>query len=231
LLVCRKSPRCENSLAVLSAVVPMFEQIASNVMLGGVAQPDRKINRRSVNLVERATFQNVTRETNRHRTLRRDASDSEGAMRAIDYVPGIVHRLYELVAELEGHFPGRRFTPDGHLIGSLGEVLASYYYALELLPCSTECHDARTADGRLVQVKATQSRSVALRGEPEHLLALLLKRDGTIEEIYNGPGQAPWNSAGPMGKNGQRPLSISKLRALMESVPVKSRLSRFAPVT
>jgi hypothetical protein len=79
----------------------------------------------------------------------------------IDFVPGIVQRLYELIAELEDHFPSRKFTPDGHLVGSLGEVLAGYYYELELLPASTERHDARARDGRLVQIKATQGTSVA----------------------------------------------------------------------
>jgi hypothetical protein len=34
----------------------------------------------------------------------------------IDYVPDIVQRLYALVGELESHFPGRKFTPDGHLV-------------------------------------------------------------------------------------------------------------------
>lgn len=84
----------------------------------------------------------------------------------IDHVPGIIERLYTLVGELEKHFPGRKFTPDGHLVGSLGEVLAAYYYELGLLSASTERHDARARDGRMVQVKATQGKSVALRSEP-----------------------------------------------------------------
>lgn len=90
----------------------------------------------------------------------------------IDQLPTIVQRLYALVAELEAAFPGRPFTPDGHLVGSLGEVLASHYYDLTLLPCSTACHDAQARDGRLVQVKATQGRTVALRAQPDHFLVI-----------------------------------------------------------
>jgi hypothetical protein len=118
-------------------------------------------------------------------------------MNPIDYVPDIVGRLYALVGELESHFPGRKFTPDGHLVGSLGEVLAAYYYDLELLTASTEKHDARAKDGRLVQVKATQSKSVALRSEPQHLLVLSLHRDGAVDEVYNGPGALAWSRIGP----------------------------------
>jgi hypothetical protein len=40
-------------------------------------------------------------------------------------VPALVSRLYEIVDELEEIFPGRHFTPDGHLVGSLGESLAA----------------------------------------------------------------------------------------------------------
>lgn len=141
----------------------------------------------------------------------------------IDRIPSIVGRLYELVDELERAFR-RPFTPDGHLVGSLGEVLASHYYALELLPCSTECHDAKTSDGRLVQVKATQGKSVALRAEPDFLLVIALRRDGSIDEVYNGPGREPWQSAGRPRTNGQRPLSLSRLRTLARSVSREDRI-------
>lgn len=51
----------------------------------------------------------------------------------INEVPGIIREIYSLVNRLEGMFEGRYFTPDGHMVGSLGEVLVSYYYGLELL--------------------------------------------------------------------------------------------------
>ena len=146
--------------------------------------------------------------------------------RAIDQLPAIVERLYALVAELEAAFPGRPFTPDGHLVGSLGEVLASHYYDLDLLPCSTECHDAQARDGRLVQVKATQGTSVALRAQPDHLLVILLRKDGTIEEIYNGPGALAWKNCGKQQKNGQSPISVAKLRRVMSGVAAAARILR-----
>ncbi|MCY4128253.1 MAG: hypothetical protein OXG15_03295 [Gammaproteobacteria bacterium] len=44
--------------------------------------------------------------------------------------------LYRIVNRLEELFPGRKFTPDGHLVGSIGEALAAYMFGLELLPAS-----------------------------------------------------------------------------------------------
>ncbi len=91
-------------------------------------------------------------------------------MDPIGEIPRLVAELYQIVGHLESYFPGRRFTPDGHLVGSLGEVLAAYHYDLELLPASTETHDAVARDGTMVQIKATQGRSVGIRSEPQHLL-------------------------------------------------------------
>ena len=95
-------------------------------------------------------------------------------MSNVESIPSLVRRLYNVVAELETLFPGRKFTLDGHLVGSIGEVLAAHYYGLTLLPSSAPVHDAIASDGRMVQVKATQAKTVALRAEPEHLLVLNL---------------------------------------------------------
>jgi hypothetical protein len=65
-------------------------------------------------------------------------------LRLTDHVPDLVKRLYEIVYELEERFPERHFTPDGHLVDSLGEVLAVHRYNLDLLTASTERHDTRT---------------------------------------------------------------------------------------
>lgn len=40
-------------------------------------------------------------------------------------LPPPVAAIYLAVAELEGLYPGRKFTPDGHLVGSIGEVVAA----------------------------------------------------------------------------------------------------------
>ena len=141
-----------------------------------------------------------------------------------EHVPALVQRLYSIVRELEGHVPDRPFTPDGHLVGSIGEVLAAHRYGLELLPCSTEGHDARARDGRQVQIKATQGSSVAMRSSCDHLVVFRLLRDGSTEEVYNGPGVLAWDVAGAMQRNGQRPISLSRLRSLMASVRESDRL-------
>jgi len=143
-------------------------------------------------------------------------------MESISKIPQLVRALYKIVGELEDSFPDKRFTPDGHLVGSIGEVLAAYYYNLDLLPASAECHDALTEDGRLVQIKATQVKSIGLRSEPDHLLVIRILPNGEFEEVYNGPGDLAWKNAGKMQSNGQKQISLSKLSRLMSKVPHKS---------
>ena len=148
------------------------------------------------------------------------------AMNSTRNVPMLIRMIYSITHELERLFPGRRFTPDGHLVGSIGEVLAANDYSLKLLKASTRLHDARAGDGRLVQIKATQVSTVRLRGRPRYLIVLLVHADGQHEEIYNGPGGRPWSRAGRIQSNGQRPISLAKLRELNENVNPKSRIRR-----
>ena len=130
----------------------------------------------------------------------------------------IIQDLFRTVCELESRYPGRKFSIDGHLLGSIGEVIAAEYYGLTLLPNSSERHDAKDRQGRLIQIKATQIDKISISSEPDYLIVIQITSDGNWSEIYNGTGSRVWNNAGKMQKNGQRPISIAKLKLLMKSV-------------
>ena len=140
-------------------------------------------------------------------------------------VGDLLGTLYRIVDRLEVLFPGRKFTPDGHLVGSIGEALAAHMFELDLLPGSSVDHDAVATDGRKVQIKLTQGkRGVALRSLPDHLLVLQLTRERSVKVIYNGKGCSPWSRAGNMQKNGQCPISLKHLRTIDDCVPDEDRL-------
>ena len=48
----------------------------------------------------------------------------------------------------------------------------------------------------IIQIKITQTDRVSIYSEPDYLLVMKMKNDGTIEEVYNGKGAVPWESAG-----------------------------------
>jgi hypothetical protein len=140
----------------------------------------------------------------------------------------LVKQLYSTVNELEAMFPGRHFTPDGHMVGSLGECLVANAYGLELMTASNKGYDAVSKRGLKVEIKATQSKSAAFRSEPEHTIVIKIEPDGTFKEIYNGPGSLVWEqfSGKPLPSNGQYQISINKLVALNKNVPQSQRIPK-----
>jgi len=137
-----------------------------------------------------------------------------------------IRNLYAIVNDLETAYPGRRFTLDGHMIGSIGEVIAAESFGLTLLPNSTPEHDATAYDGRLVQIKVTQRDRIALSACPEHLLVLRIDGNGSWRVVYNGPGKPAWKRSGKTQKNGQRPIRLSVLESLMTKTDERDQLVR-----
>ena len=98
-------------------------------------------------------------------------------------VHSYIMQLLRIVSELESLFPGRRFTLDGHLLSSIGEVLAAYYYGIELAPTG-KAHDG-TKFGKNIQIKITQTNSVDIVDYCDYLIVLYLnKMEGKIYEVY-----------------------------------------------
>jgi hypothetical protein len=129
-------------------------------------------------------------------------------------LPEPVAQIYRAVAQLEALYPGRKFTPDGHLVGSIGEVVAAEARKLKLYSASMPAHDAEDALGRQVQIKMTGGRSVAMYADCERLLVLRIASPEEAEVVYDGPGGEPWAQAGRVGKNGQHVISLSRLRRI-----------------
>lgn len=140
-----------------------------------------------------------------------------------DDIKDKVQQLVRIVNELEADFPGRHFTLDGHLVGSIGEVMASYHYGIKLYTAATVAHDGEV-DGKRVQIKITQRESIAISSEPEYLIALYLNRNGKVYEIYNGPGKAAWDSASKLDKHGYRHMRVNKLMKLDQIVESDTRI-------
>jgi hypothetical protein len=127
-------------------------------------------------------------------------------------LPSCVGAIYRAVAELEAKYP-RKFTPDGYLVGSLGEVVAAEALGLTLHPMSHAGHDAFDANGE-VQIKMTAGKRVAMYEECNRLVVLRVVSPEEAEIVYDGKGAPVWACAGKRQKNGQRSVSLAKLRAL-----------------
>jgi hypothetical protein len=131
----------------------------------------------------------------------------EDAMRV--KLPKQVAEIYRAVQELETNYPGRKFTPDGHLVGSIGEVIAAEALGLELYPASHPGHDARGADGCDVQIKLTSGRSVSLYSTCDRLVVLKIIDSEEAEIAYDGPAN----------RLGQRLVSCKKTASARSDCP------------
>lgn len=132
-------------------------------------------------------------------------------------LPPQVVAIYRAVEELQANYPGRKFTPDGHMVGSIGEVVAAEALGLTLHPSSHACHDAYDAEGRQIQIKMTAGNAIGMYSKCERLVVLRVVSPEDAEIVYDGPGEAAWAHASKLGRNGQRVVRLSKLRALQEA--------------
>lgn len=138
-----------------------------------------------------------------------DVGDEAG--QAIQEVFRLCQRLTELT--------GRPFSPDGHLVGSIGEVFAQGLLNLTLMPLSNDGYDAVDATGRKVEIKTTSRSAVSLSSsgtKAERLVVIAVDVRGEPEVAYDGPSEPAWEAAGRPQKNGQRRISLSTLRTLVE---------------
>lgn len=116
-------------------------------------------------------------------------------------LPPQVAAIYRATAELEERYPGRHFTPDGHLVGSIGEVVAAEALGLTLYSPSHRCHDAFDVNGD-VQIKMTAGKSVGMYSCCNRLVVLKVVSTDEAEIVYDGqatlPGrtQARWQRTG-----------------------------------
>lgn len=136
--------------------------------------------------------------------------------------------IFQGIKQLEDAFPNRAFTIDGRLVGDIGEVIAALEYDLLLHETSQPTHDADTATGRHVQIKATFKESLTFRRVPDYYLGFKLYEDGRHEEVFNGPGRLIYERYALRKGIGEALLSfpISELRKLSAQVPEHERIPR-----
>ena len=141
----------------------------------------------------------------------------------MDSVKVQVQKLIDIVRQLEQEFPGRHFTLDGHWVGSIGEVMAAYYYGIELYVASAAVHDGEI-NGRKVQIKISQQDNIVINHEPEYLIVMYLNKSGNVYEVYNGPGKEPWNNAGKRDSHNNRHIMVNNLMELDKNVSGEMRI-------
>lgn len=147
----------------------------------------------------------------------------------IQNLPVQIKKLYEIVDIMEKEFPGRHFSLDGHLIGSIGEVLASYYYGVTLYEASHPIYDGCIGE-KEVQIKITQRKSITIsKDTPDWLIVLFLDKSGKVYEVYNGTGHEAMKLTGRLDKYNHYHISIKKLSEINKhSIKPKHKIDAYS---
>ncbi len=89
-------------------------------------------------------------------------------------------------------------------------------------------YDAEGLDGRRIQIKATFKDSLTFTTTPDYYLGFKLNRDGTYEEIYNGPGMPIFQKFSHRSGIGTKRLSFPNqtLRELSRLVLHQDRIPK-----
>jgi hypothetical protein len=99
-------------------------------------------------------------------------------------------------------------------------------YEIELDEVSQPTHDGTALNGGRVQIKATFQDALTFKTVPEYYLGIKINRDGTFEEIYNGPGQPIFDYYSHRSGIGEKLLRFpnEQLKALSVKVPDEQRI-------
>jgi hypothetical protein len=149
---------------------------------------------------------------------------------ADDEIKACIAELLQLVGRLSAAYPKKKFTLDGRLVGDIGEALAEREYDLEVFAGQEPHHDARAGDGRLVQIKATMKEKLSFPADhvPDYYLGIRIKLDGSIEEIFNGPGSVVGKAVADRvcTKNSLHMITLGALKTLNSQVPGGQRIPK-----
>lgn len=135
--------------------------------------------------------------------------------RQIEALTGIISALFASQRALRALAPEYRWAGLGNLLGDFGEFIAVQHYGLRKALSGSEGYDAKTSDGKTVQVKTNHAASqIGFRGEADLLLVLHVRATGEWEEVYFGPFGPVKAAARYSSRDNKDMIAISKLRTL-----------------
>ncbi len=120
----------------------------------------------------------------------------------------------------------RKFTPDGRLVGDIGEIIAAAFYQVKLHDVGRHDWDG-TYNGKNVQIKATSGKGTYLKEPPKDGFAdgLLMvfqinQETGEFKSVYNGDIQCVWDALNSLkiDRTGAKMISLDRLRKLQKAV-------------
>src|SRR5215472_16514651 len=133
----------------------------------------------------------------------------------VEAIKGVIASLFASQRALRALAPEYKWAGLGNLLGDFGEFIATKEYGLSKAPAGSNGFDAKTWDGKTVQVKANHAATqIGFRGEADLMLVLHVSLNGECEEIYYGPFAPVKAASRYSARDNKQMIPISKLRAM-----------------
>lgn len=134
-------------------------------------------------------------------------------------VKSIIATIYSAQNALRALAPEYKWAGLGNLLGDYGEFVTTRYYHLRKGAPGTDGFDARTQDGKTVQVKTNHAAGqIGFRGTADLLLVVRVDESGSWEELYYGDFDTVQQEARRSERDNKWMIAVSKLRALQSNV-------------
>jgi hypothetical protein len=146
-----------------------------------------------------------------------------GSDRDLEAVKGIVASLFSSQRALRALAPEFRWKGLGNLLGDFGEYIALKHYGLVKATSGSDGYDARTPDGKTVQVKTNHASSqIGFRGRADLMLVIHVFDNGEWEQIYYGDFEPVLRESRHSARDNKEMIAISKLHSLHASYGIKT---------
>lgn len=141
-------------------------------------------------------------------------------MSQISQLKEAIKDLYSSVAKLQAAFPDKPFTPDGRMVGDIGEAIAALKFNVVLDKRLRRHWDGYRIDSsekkQEVQIKTTQKDETYLKKPPHkgYLIVFKVFSNGEWECCYDGKIMRVWNSLAKQkpDSTGAKFIQLARLR-------------------
>ena len=141
-------------------------------------------------------------------------------MSQLNDLKSAIRHLYVSVKKLNSAFPDKPFTPDGRMVGDIGEAIAAIKFGVTLDKTLRRHWDGYRIDssGKKydVQIKATQKDKTYLKRPPHEgeLLVFKIFENGDYKCYYNGKIMRVWKSLSRQKPNssGEKFINLSRFK-------------------
>ena len=133
----------------------------------------------------------------------------------IEAVKGVLASIFASQRTLRALAPEYKWAGLGNLLGDFGEFIAMNHYKLEKAAAGSSGFDAKTKEGKTVQIKTNYAAQIiGFRGKADLMLVIHVEENGNWTEAYFGDQGIVKENSSYSKRDNKHVISFTKLKSL-----------------